>query len=446
MNIVYILWVFPKLSETFIQNHITGLISRGHNVRVLAFTRPSENQVHEDFLKYELGQKVHYLRYRGDQTLLDPLNIRELLSCLNADLIHVHFATEAATVAQQIKKSIGIPYIVTVHAHDIFVQADPEELRSKFDQAEKVLTVSQFNLRYLVELLGPQYQEKISIQNYGVDLEKFRCVERQPGDPVTILFAGRLVEKKSPLDVIDAFWNVLKRNPESRLVMVGEGPLKESVLRKIRDHGIQESVDMIGDVTQKEMICRMSEAHMFFLPSRTDQDGEKEGMPLVILEAQAMGLPVVSTIHSGIPEAITDGETGFLVPEGDCPAMSEKICALIESPELRLKMGKAGRARAEERFDLNRELDQLEETMQEIVRKQNVSLEHRIQRFFPTAMEHFETKIRPQEDRTIMIKRLVRWVDYLPRNLIYRSARYLYWKGARCLGLLSPTRDKDCRK
>src|SRR3989304_4179622 len=192
MKIVYLVGSFPKLSETFILNQITGLIDRGHEVEIVAYHNPKEEKVHVDVIQYGLIEKTHYIHYKDDRSLLDTSNVRQLVSCLNADIVHVHFAAKPADVALDILKKIGIPYIITAHAYDIFISPDVEGLRAKFQAAEKVITVSQFNKKYLLDLLGQEFTEKIVVQYLGIDLNKFRFVGREPKDKVTILFIGRL--------------------------------------------------------------------------------------------------------------------------------------------------------------------------------------------------------------------------------------------------------------
>src|SRR3972149_6590580 len=176
MKIVYLVGSFPKLSETFILNQITGLIDRGYEIEIVACHNPKEEKVHEDVITYNLLERTHYIQYKDEKSLLNTSNVRQLVSCLDADIIHVHFAARPAAIALDILRKIGIPYIITAHAYDIFISPDDEGLRAKFSAAEKVITVSQFNRQYLLDLLGQEFSEKIEVQYLGIDLNKFRFV------------------------------------------------------------------------------------------------------------------------------------------------------------------------------------------------------------------------------------------------------------------------------
>jgi hypothetical protein len=292
---------------------------------------------------------------------------------------------------------VGIPYLLTAHAYDIFLKPDAERLKARFTSAEKVLTVSQYNRNYLLNLLGQGYEDKITVHFLGVDLEKFKYIERKPKDIVTILFVGRLIEKKGFLDAIETFKRILERHKSVQFRIIGDGPLREKALNRVNELEINEKVLFLGGLPLENVLEELKGADIFFLPSKTAPDGDREGLPVVILEAQAMDLPVVSTLHTGIPEAVVDGESAFLVPEGDIPAMADRICELIEAPDLRKRMGKAGRKWVESHFDFKRELDALEKIMLDIVHTNKTPLDKRISVYFPQVMEHLELEIRDQE-------------------------------------------------
>ncbi|OHB69691.1 MAG: hypothetical protein A2W23_10185 [Planctomycetes bacterium RBG_16_43_13] len=407
MKIVYLVGSFPKLSETFILNQITGLIDRGHEVEIVAYHNPKEEKVHADVIKYGLLEKTHYIQYNNELSLLNTKNVRQLVSCLDADLVHVHFAAKPAEVALNILKKIGIPYIITAHAYDIFISPDVEELRAKFSAAEKVITVSQFNRKYLLDLLGQEFSEKIEVQYLGIDLNKFKFIERGTGGKVAIIFIGRLVEKKGVLDAIEAIHYIIEKHPAVELRIIGEGPQKEEALRKVEEFKIIENVKFLGSLTEDKVTEEMERADIFFLPSVTAPDGDREGLPVVVLEAQAVGLPVVSTRHTGIPEAVLDKETGYLLEEHDTNGMAGRLCELIENPDLRNQMGIAGRKVVEARHELSKEIDRLERLIKEIVQsdKRSVGVEYvrRVSQYYAQVMEHleqqFSQQIRQQEQQ-----------------------------------------------
>ena len=393
MKITYILGTWPKLSETFILNQITGLINRGHEIEILACTVPFEEETHEDVLRYDLLRKTHYIQFKNEIAFLDVSNAKKLITSLDADLIHAHFAATPADLAYEIFNRMEIPFIFTAHAYDIFINPDVMRLIAKFLAAKRIITVSQFNKNYLLTLLGKEFDSKISVNPCGINLSRFRYQERKEDKEVKILYVGRLVEKKGILDGIAAFQQVHKKMPLTEFRVIGNGPLFETAISMVEENNLTDSVHFLGGLTQDKVITEMEKADIFLLPSKKASNGDSEGLPVVILEAQAMGLPVVSTLHTGIPEEVRDGETGILVQEGDVMAMGECLLKLIESSELRHKMGKAGRRLIESRFTLARELNELEKIMKESVTGEKVYLEKRTAVFFPQLLENVQEQV-----------------------------------------------------
>ena len=360
MQITYLVSQFPKLSETFVLGQITGLIDRGHDVEIISLTKPTEEIAHEDVNKYGLLQKTHYIN-KSPSSLGFELNERIVSLLMFTDLIHAHFVATPADWAQTISTMFNIPFIITAHAYDIFIDPEPDILKKKFDQSTKVITISEYNEHFLLELLGRDLSDKIEVIRCGIDLEDFPYVERKPGKTVKILTVGRLVEKKGITYAIEAFSKIQERHQNTELRIIGDGPLKDEISGRIAELKLEDKIVMLGEQTKLAVIHEMMGADIFFLPSLTAENGDREGIPVSIIEAQATGLPVASTVHSGIPEAVVEGKSGFLVPEKDTEAMAERLITLITNPELRIEMGKTGRSHVEKYFDQQRELDQLEE-------------------------------------------------------------------------------------
>lgn len=366
MKITCLVNKFPKLSETFVLGQITGLIDRGHDVEIISLTKPTEEIAHEDVNKYGLLQKTHYIN-KSPSSLGFELNERIVSLLMFTDLIHAHFVAIPAEWAQNISKMFNIPFIITAHAYDIFINPEPDSLKKKFLNTTKIITISEYNENYLLELLGEEFKSKIEVIRCGINLEDFKYLEREPGKVVKIIIVGRLVEKKGISYAIDAFSKVLAEHQNTELRIIGDGPLKDEISGKIAEQNLGDKIVMLGEQTKSAVIHEMMEADIFFLPSLTAENGDREGIPVSIIEAQATGLPVVSTVHTGIPEAVTEGESGFLVPEKDTDAMAERLDTLIANPELRIEMGKTGRSHVEKYFDQQRELDQLEELFKNVI-------------------------------------------------------------------------------
>lgn len=197
----------------------------------------------------------------------------------------------------------------------------------------------------------------------GVDTEKFSPPLAPDRDPNLLITVGRFVEKKSPQSTIKAFAAIAKRFPNARLEMVGEGELLDECENLVGKLFLSDRVLFHGK--RQHMFVRklMGKASVFLQHSVTGRNGDAEGMPVSIMEAMASGLPVVATRHAGIPEAVVDGECGFLVEEGDTKSMSERMAELLENPSLRKKMGAAARKRAIENFDAAKSLNRIRTLM-----------------------------------------------------------------------------------
>jgi len=213
---------------------------------------------------------------------------------------------------------------------------------------------------------------KIIVHRMGIDVEKFEFSERRKTGTIKILSVGRLVEKKGHEYAIKALAKVVNKNGKDIIYrIVGDGPLKDELMSLAEELGIEDCVKFMGNVEDEELLKLYKESHIFILPSVTASDGDQEGIPVVLMEAQAMGLPVISTYHSGIPEVVIDGKSGFLVPEKDVDALAEKMEFLVEHPELWSEMGRHGREFVEKHYDIRRLNKRLVEIYQNLIRKEN---------------------------------------------------------------------------
>ena len=365
MKITYIVSKFPKLSETFVLGQITDLIDRGHDVEIISIEKPTDEAVHEEVNKYNLLEKTHYIN-KSPSILGFELNDKILSPLIFTDLIHAHFAANPASWALKISQLFDIPFVFTAHAYDIYINPDVEGLREKFESATKVITISNFNKNYLLNLLGQEFEEKIEVIRCGIDLDKFCYSTRTPKEIIKILFVGRLVEKKGPSYAIESINRVLKDYQNIELRMIGDGPLINEVNDLVKELNLNEKIVLLGAQPHSRVLKEMEEADIFFLPSLTAENGDREGIPVSIMEAQATGLPIVSTIHTGIPELVLDGKTGFLVAEKDTTAMAERLKELAMNPELRINMGESGRSQVESIYDREKEIDQLDKLFRNV--------------------------------------------------------------------------------
>lgn len=371
MNITYIVGSFPRLSETFVLSQITGLIDMGHEVNIIAARPSGEEIVHDDVKEYGLLEKTTYVKgsslkpgFEISTELLDTL--------LFTDIIHAHFAAWPAEIGMALSRMTQIPFIFTAHAYDIFINPNIERLKSLSQNASRIITVTEFNKNYILEMIGNAYTDKIEIIRCGIDTEKFLPEKREGGDTVTILTAGRLVEKKGIRFAIEAF-SQLSNKKHLELRIIGSGPMKEKLQSLAEELNLQNKIKLLGEQPQSVVVNEMKGADIFLLPCVTAENGDMEGLPVVLLEAQAMELPVVSSIHTGIPEGIIDEKTGFLIPEKDVSGIAEKLEMLINNPSLRLEMGQRGRKHIEERFNAKNEIEKVEKLMRDLKSKVNIS-------------------------------------------------------------------------
>ena len=170
---------------------------------------------------------------------------------------------------------------------------------------------------------------------------------------------ARFVEKKGHKYALEAFSKVLKFNPKTKLILVGDGPLLEEIKSLSREMNIQNNIEFLGKVPTSQLPELYRSADIYLLPSVTSSDGDTEGTPVSLLEAQSTGIPVVSTLHSGIPEAVVDGKSGFLAKEKDSQELADKLILLLKNPRLREKMGKEGHKFVQENYDKKTQAEKL---------------------------------------------------------------------------------------
>jgi colanic acid/amylovoran biosynthesis glycosyltransferase len=212
-------------------------------------------------------------------------------------------------------------------------------------------------------------EQKIVVHRMGIDTSRFLFSPRRPrGDgKVRLLTVARLVEKKGVEYGVRAVAEVLKKYPQVEYEIAGDGPLMNDIKSLIEKLNISDRIKLLGWQRQEEIVEFMKEANILLAPSVCSKDGDWEGIPVVLMEALAQGLPVLSTQHSGIPELVQDGQSGFLVPERDVDALAEKLTYLIEHPEIWPEMGWSGRDYVERHYDINKLNDQLVRLYQRVL-------------------------------------------------------------------------------
>ncbi len=257
-------------------------------------------------------------------------------------------------------REMKVPLIVHFHGYDASVKSVLEEYRAgylrMFREAVAIIAVSRAMERRLVSLGA--LPEKVHYNPYGIDCSQF--IGARPAEvPPVFLAVGRFVEKKAPQLTIQAFNQVREVSGEAKLRMIGDGKLLSECRELVQRLGVSESVTFLGAQPPEVVQSEMRTARCFVQHSVEAASGDCEGTPVGILEAGASGLPVVSTLHGGIPDVVLEGETGFLVAEHDVDNMAERMMRLVREPELADRMGLAARRRIEANFTMEQSLSRL---------------------------------------------------------------------------------------
>jgi glycosyltransferase involved in cell wall biosynthesis len=372
---------FPRLSETFVLHELLELERRGVRLHLFALRRPTE-VVQQDALS-ELRAPVEYLpegpvphqrtrlrlahaalllhRRLGylnglADVLASPEFSRSLgtsatllahrLVRLGSPPLYVHFAHKPATIGRFAAQLSGVPYALSAHAKDIWLTPDAE-LARKVQDATTVLTCTEHGRAHLARLADGR--TPVHLVHHGVELKGRERSPRQCGPP-RLLAVGRLVEKKGHETLLLAAGLLRDRGFEFSLRLAGEGPEWPRLQRLVHELRLGDRVVFLGPLSENELRIEYEQADVFALPCRRLPNGDQDGLPNVILEAMAHGLPVVSTRLDGIAEAIVDGVSGLLADQDDPPAIAQHLGSLIENGELREQIGEAARSRVAAHF------------------------------------------------------------------------------------------------
>jgi colanic acid/amylovoran biosynthesis glycosyltransferase len=388
-RLAYVVSRFPSYSETFVLREISQLEAMGFEVVLCPLLRESAEQAHPaarpwldravytPFVSRELLRDAAALVRRRPANLLELLapfphvvttpnflvgtagillkvaHLARVLEERQVDHVHAHFATHPAMAAYLLHRLTGIPFSVTVHAHDLYVHT--AMLDRKLRAADFVVTISDYNRERLAPFVGTT---PVHVVRSSVDLTRYPVQSRVPDGPFTVLAVGSLRPYKGHQHLIDAM-HLLPRSEDLRLRIVGGGPGRERLLERIERYGLRDRVELLGPRSEDEIVALLQEAHVFALPSVTEPNGKMEGLPVVLIESLASGVPTVATSLSGIPELVRPGETGQLVPEADAAALAAAIRWVRDHPDEARAQALAGRALVEREYDLARNVGAL---------------------------------------------------------------------------------------
>lgn len=287
----------------------------------------------------------------------------DILKRERVDVLHAHFGQEGCR-ALLAKRRTGLPMVTTFYGLDAsLLPSDPywqRRFRELFSLGELFLAEGSALRERLMALGCPE--EKAVVQHLGVDLDRIRYRVRMPREDATFLVCASFREKKGVRYAVEAFGRICGRYPTARLRIIGDGPLRGEIVQKIRDLDLGDRVDVLGVQPYERFLEEVSTCDILLQPSVTASDGDTEGgAPVVLIEAQAAGMPVVATHHADIPEVVRDGVSGFLVPERDVEALAERMVYLLGHPEAWEKMGRAGRGHVEQEYDVRVQVSKLED-------------------------------------------------------------------------------------
>ncbi len=324
--------------------------------RVAVLPRPRIAFLQRIWRKFALRQPS--LLYRGYYDAL-----RSAIDPLDADLMHIYFGHTGVHLLPFIQRW-DRPAVVSFHGMDAMPRAHDKtyapRMRVLLETVPLVFARSQSLARVLVERGCPP--EKIRINRTSIPLKDFSYRRRQPVEngELRIVQACRLIEKKGIDLTLHAFAEMVKKFPAARLSLIGEGPQEASLRELAQELQLSESVDFSGFLPPEKLAEKLHEAHLFVHPSRVTAKQDQEGIPNSLLEAMATGLPVVATLHGGIPEAVEHGKTGLLCPENDAPALSRSLLELAENFPLRDAMGAAASDAVAREFSPESQIQKLE--------------------------------------------------------------------------------------
>ncbi len=402
MRLAYLYSRYPVISQTFCDMEMLELERRGFDLLIGSVHSPLTSLRHEHLRRLKapiyyappqtvlkVWEKKAKEEGRWPQTLINEhekkygapfkaalrarnaLYFADLFHREGVEHVHVHFANRAAHTAIFLKALSGIPFSVTAHGQDFMSDlAQDDLLREICDAAEFVAAETDYS-QALLQKRCPEAAAKIHRVYNGMDPGIFSQAAPKPpsSGPLRILSVGRLVSFKGFENLIDACAQLRSKQLDFTCDIIGDGPLRENLQRRIDDSGLNSVVMLRGSQTQEQVFDALRNCDVFALASIVDQAGASDVFPTVIQEAMASSRPVVSTQLAGIPETVVDRETGFLVTPGDTSALADALAKLLDNADLRSRMGEAGRARVEKHFQIQTTVEPLIKLLETGARK-----------------------------------------------------------------------------
>jgi colanic acid/amylovoran biosynthesis glycosyltransferase len=401
-RIAYVMSRFPKLTETFVLYELLALERRGHAVEVYPLLRVREGPAHPEaervaadatylpFLSIAIVRSQFRFLRRSPRAYLAALvavlrhtwgnrnffvggiaifpkavHIAALLDG-RVDHVHCHFANHPATAGYIVHRLTGIPFSFTAHGSDLHVSQ--RMLCEKIRAAAFVVAISDYNRRFIVRACGEEAASKVEVVRCGVDTSTFRPRDaRSPSGSLRILCVASLEEVKGQAHLVEACRSLVAGGVPVTCTLVGSGPCEARLRRQVAAGELEEVIRFAGPRTRPQIVDLLRDADVAVVPSVETARGDREGIPVALIEAMSAGLPVVASDISGIPELVEDGRAGLLVPPGDPSVLAAALQCLGDDPALRERLGREGRRAVLERFDLEQNVVQLERRIEAVV-------------------------------------------------------------------------------
>lgn len=396
MKVAYVLHRFPSVSETFVLLELCWIRRHFEAMHVFSLLPPKPGPIHEEakewlpvteysaLLSWDvLGANAGFLRrsprrylralvrtirqtYREPAVLLLALALfpksvyfARRMQELEIAHLHAHFVWLGGIAAGVAADLLGLTYTIHAHAFDIF-ERNRHDVQAELEGAAKIITISSYHRSTLASLCPERDPEDIQIVHLGVDTDRFRPPAEAPSDePLSILSIGRLVEKKGHTYLIDACKLLTDQGLAYRCRIVGDGPLRQELQAQIDRYGLQEQVMLCGALDHEAVLKLHQSSHIFALAAVVARSGDQDGMPYVLIEAMACGLPVITTPISGIPDLVCHDENGLLVEQRNAAALADALTRLATDKEGRRLLGRNARQTVLREFQIQRNTEKL---------------------------------------------------------------------------------------
>ena len=392
MNLVYFLSYFPKLSESFILSEIYELERNGHNVAVCALNNPENRIVHRevgelDVPKYYierptysditelLSTKAIHPRVLGDirhypTVKQHAANLVRAKKCIefidsiewNPDQFHSHFAYASKFAARYAADYYDVPFTITTHAGDLYEEPVGTYTKRLLGDADRIITISEYNKKHIRNRFTTE--TPIDVVRAGIRPEKFSPTDTTVENRVVT--TARLVEIKGFPDALEAMKIVADRIPDVEYHIVGSGELKPDLVRTVDRSGIGDNVTFLDAVSDRRLVTELDEARCFLLPCVIGNSGNRDGIPVALMEAMAMKTPPVSTAVSGIPELIDHRRNGLLTQPRTPEATAEAVLELLQNDGVHSAYAERARKKVSTEFNIETEADKLESAFRKV--------------------------------------------------------------------------------